>query len=218
MTVYSTTVVMAGVVRRIGVQMDERRRQSAQLQAETDEQHEAEALHVCRIVAHIPRVVKDAGPIVADVLRASAAAAGKLEGVEGNDQMAQPPPKNVDEYIASFPRAAQEVLERVRSTIRKAVPGAEEAISYRIPTYKLHGRYVIYFAGWKQHYSLYPANERLVSAFKKDLAPYEVNDKGTIRFPLSEPVPVKLVAGIAKFRAREVAELEQEKGPARKKR
>ena len=62
MTVYGTTVVMAGVVRRIGVQMDERRRQGAQLQAETHEHHEAEALHVCRIVAHIPRVVKDARP------------------------------------------------------------------------------------------------------------------------------------------------------------
>ena len=65
---------------------------------------------------------------------------------------------------------------------------------------------MIYFAGWKQHYSLYPANERLVAAFKDDLAPYEVNDKGTIRFPLDKPVPVKLIASLAKFRAREVAE------------
>jgi uncharacterized protein YdhG (YjbR/CyaY superfamily) len=65
---------------------------------------------------------------------------------------------------------------------------------------------VIYFAGWKQHYSLYPANRRLVAAFKKELAPYEVNDKGTIRFPLDEPVPVKLIEAIAKFRAKEVAE------------
>lgn len=132
--------------------------------------------------------------------------------------MAQPPPENVDEYIASFPRAVQEVLERVRNAIRKAVPGAEEAISYRIPTYRLHGRYVIYFAGWKQHYSLYPANERLVSAFRDDLAPYEFNDKGTIRFPLSQPVPVKLIAAIAKFRAREVAEREKGKKPATKER
>lgn len=127
--------------------------------------------------------------------------------------MAQLPPKNVDAYIARFPRAVQEVLVRVRDAIRKSVPGAEEAISYRIPTYKLDGRYVIYFAGWKQHYSLYPANERLVSAFKDDLAPYEVNDKGTIRFPLSTPVPVRLIARIAKFRAREVAEREKGKAP-----
>ena len=92
------------------------------------------------------------------------------------------------------------------------------AISYRIPTYKLNGRYVIYFAGWKKHYSLYPANERLVAAFKDDLAPYEVNDKGTIRFPLAKPVPVKLIASLAKFRAREVAERDQAKAPAAKKR
>ena len=82
--------------------------------------------------------------------------------------------KSVDEYIASQPEAVQGVLERVRSTIRKAVPGAEEVISYQIPAYKLHGGPVLYFAGWKQHYSLYPATDRLVAAFKDDLAPYEV--------------------------------------------
>ena len=112
--------------------------------------------------------------------------------------------KSVDEYIASQPELVRGVLERVRSTIRKAVPGAEETISYQIPTYKLNGRAVIYFAGWKQHYSLYPSTSHVVAAFKDDLAPYEVN-KGTIRFPLSEPVPVKLIAGIAKVRAKEVA-------------
>jgi uncharacterized protein YdhG (YjbR/CyaY superfamily) len=127
-------------------------------------------------------------------------------------------PRNIDEYIAGFPRSIQRVLERVRATIRKALPKAEEAISYRIPTYKLHGRYVIYFAGWKQHYSLYPANDGLVTAFKDELAPYEVNGKGTVRFPLTEPVPVKLIAGIAKFRAKEVAEREKAKPAARKRR
>jgi uncharacterized protein YdhG (YjbR/CyaY superfamily) len=117
--------------------------------------------------------------------------------------------KSVKEYIASQPKDAQRVLKRVRSTIRKAVPGAEEVISYQIPAYKLHGRAVIYFAGWRKHYSLYPANTRLVAAFKEELAPYEVNDKGTIRFPLSGEVPVKLIAGIAKFRAKEVAQREK---------
>jgi uncharacterized protein YdhG (YjbR/CyaY superfamily) len=112
--------------------------------------------------------------------------------------------KSVDEYIASQPEAVQGILERVRSTVRKAVPGAEEVISYQIPTYKLHGGPVLYFAGWKKHYSLYPATDRLIAAFKEDLAPYAVN-KGTIRFPLSEPVPVKLIQRIAKFRAKEVA-------------
>jgi len=112
--------------------------------------------------------------------------------------------KSVDEYIATHPKDVQSILRRVRSTIRKAVPAAEEVISYQIPTYKLHGGPVIYFAGWKQHYSLYPATGRLVAAFKDDLAPYKVS-KGTIRFPLSQPVPVKLIERIAKFRAKEAA-------------
>jgi uncharacterized protein YdhG (YjbR/CyaY superfamily) len=110
--------------------------------------------------------------------------------------------KSVDEYIATHPEHVQAILQRVRSTIREAVPGAEEVISYQIPAYKVVGRPVLYFAGWKQHYSLYPVTEQLVEAFKDDLAPYKV-DKGTIRFPLSQPVPVKLIERIAKFRAKE---------------
>jgi uncharacterized protein YdhG (YjbR/CyaY superfamily) len=125
--------------------------------------------------------------------------------------------KSVDKYIASQPEAAQGALKRVRSTIRKALPGAEEVISYQIPAYKLNGRPVLYFAGWKQHYSLYPSTAQVVAAFKNDLVPYEVN-KGTIRFPLSQPVPVKLIEGIAKVRAKEVAAREKAKAPAPKKR
>jgi uncharacterized protein YdhG (YjbR/CyaY superfamily) len=124
--------------------------------------------------------------------------------------------KSVDEYIASQPEAAQDALRRVRSTIRKAVPTAEEVISYKIPTYKLHGDPVLYFAGWRQHYSLYPATGRVLAAFKNDLAPYEIN-KATIRFPLSGPVPVKLIERIAKFRANEVAEREKAKAALPKK-
>jgi uncharacterized protein YdhG (YjbR/CyaY superfamily) len=111
--------------------------------------------------------------------------------------------KSVDDYIAAQPRAARRALKRVQSIIRRSVPGAEEVISYGIPTYKLHGRPVVYFGGWTGHYSLYPSNDRLVAAFKKELEPYEVS-KGTIRFPLSEPVPAKLVEAIVKFRAKEV--------------
>jgi uncharacterized protein YdhG (YjbR/CyaY superfamily) len=124
--------------------------------------------------------------------------------------------KSVDEYIAAQPEAAQDALRRVRSTIRKAVPTAEEVISYKIPTYKLHGDPVLYFAGWRQHYSLYPATGRVLAAFKNDLAPYEVN-KATLRFPLSGPVPVKLIERIAKFRANEVAEREKAKAAVPKK-
>lgn len=112
--------------------------------------------------------------------------------------------KFVDQYIAAQPEAVQGILERVRGAIRKAVPAAEEMISYQIPTYKLHGSPVLSFAGWRQHYSLYGATDHLRAAFKDDLAPFEVS-KGTIRFPLSEPIPVKLIERIAKFRAKEAA-------------
>jgi uncharacterized protein YdhG (YjbR/CyaY superfamily) len=110
---------------------------------------------------------------------------------------------SVDDYIALQPVAVQIVLERVRGAIRKAVPAAEETISYQMPTYKVPEGRVLFFAGWKKHYSLYPASPELIAAFKNELASYEVN-KGTIRFPLSEPVPVKLIERIAKFRAKEV--------------
>ena len=125
--------------------------------------------------------------------------------------------RSIDEYIATFPPDVQAILQRVRTTIRKAVPRAEEAISYQIPTFKLHGSYVVYFAGWKQHYSLYPASGRLVAAFEEELAPYEVN-KGTIRFPLSTAVPVRLIGRIAKFMAKDAEARARAKARPRKKR
>jgi uncharacterized protein YdhG (YjbR/CyaY superfamily) len=124
---------------------------------------------------------------------------------------------SVDDYIVSQPEAVQRVLKRVRSIIRKAVPAAEEMISYGIPAYKLRGRPVIYFAGWSQHYSLYPSSDRLASAFKAALAPYQIS-KGTIRFPLSAPVPMRLIEGIVKFRAHEVSERATARTAARKRR
>jgi|SRR5437667_6215059 len=115
---------------------------------------------------------------------------------------------NVDEYISVQPKAAKVALQLVRSTIRKALPGAEEVISYKMPAYKLHGGIALYFAGWRQHYSLYPAGQRLVAALKDQLASHKVS-KGTIRFPLSEPVPVEVIERIAKFRAKELAQGEK---------
>jgi len=82
---------------------------------------------------------------------------------------------SVDEYISAQPQTAQVVLQLVRRTLRKALPGAEEVISYRIPAYRLHGGIVLYFAGWKQHYSLYPAGERMIALFKDQLASYKVS-------------------------------------------
>jgi uncharacterized protein YdhG (YjbR/CyaY superfamily) len=124
--------------------------------------------------------------------------------------------KSINEYIGSRPRAIQGVLRQIRDAIRKAMPQAEEGISYQIPAFKLNGRPVLYFAGWKNHYSIYPAGDHLVATLKKELARYE-RSKGTIRFPLSEPVPVKLIERIAKVRIQEVAEREKpRKSPSKK--
>lgn len=113
------------------------------------------------------------------------------------------PTRTVDEYISMQPVATQIVLERVRGAIGRAVPDAEECISYRIPAFKLDGRVLLYFAGFKGHYSVYPASDAMVAAFPGELDQYRVS-KGTLRFSLSEPVPVKLIGRIAKFPAKEL--------------
>jgi uncharacterized protein YdhG (YjbR/CyaY superfamily) len=119
--------------------------------------------------------------------------------------------KSVNEYIASKPKDMRVILERVRGAIRRAVPTAEEAISYQMPVYMLDGVPVLYFAGWKRHYSLYPASDALVAAFRDELAGYQ-RSKGTIGFPLSEPVPVQLIERIARFRAEQLTTREKGKG------
>jgi uncharacterized protein YdhG (YjbR/CyaY superfamily) len=108
----------------------------------------------------------------------------------------------IDDYLARQPPAARRILQRVRTILRKSVPGTEEVISYQIPALCLGGRVMIFFAGWKEHYSVYPATDGLLEAFADELAPYSVS-KGTIRFPLDGPIPVHLLAKIAKFRAKE---------------
>ena len=127
--------------------------------------------------------------------------------------------KSVDAYIATQPEATQSLLKRVRSIIRAAIPTAEETISYQIPAYKLPGGAVIYFAGWKQHYSIYPATDAVVAALGPELARFKVS-RGTIRFPLTEPIPEQLIEAIARLRAKEVHERAAKvaKAPARTKR
>jgi len=113
--------------------------------------------------------------------------------------------KTVDEYLAAQPEATRAVLQRVRAIIHKAMPAAEEVISYKIPAFRLEGsRPVIWFAGWKRHYSLYPVNGRIVAELKEELAPYELS-KGTLRLPLSQPVPEKLIGRVATLRVKEAA-------------
>lgn len=112
--------------------------------------------------------------------------------------------QSVDDYIAAQPGTARPVLRRVRATIRKALPGATDGISYQIPVFRLGGAMVIYFAGYREHLSLYPATPRVIAALGKDAARY-LHSKATLRFALSEDIPSRLIARVAKVRAAEVA-------------
>lgn len=107
---------------------------------------------------------------------------------------------SVDDYIEAFPSGRQRTLKTVRATIRKAAPDAVEGISYGMPGYKLEGA-LVYFAGFKDHWSLF-ALPQAQTVFKKELAPYRTT-KGTAQFPWDEPVPVRLIARITKYRAQE---------------
>src|SRR5205085_3304786 len=118
--------------------------------------------------------------------------------------MKQRVPKSVDEYIAGQPEAVRPKLEQVRAAIRRAVPEAIEVIGYRMPGYKLHGKPMLYFAGFKGHYSLFAASGTFFAALGDELKGYELR-KGTIHFPLDQPVPVKLIRRIAKLRADGIA-------------
>lgn len=122
---------------------------------------------------------------------------------------------SVDAYLAAQPTTSRPTLELVRRTIREALPDAEEVISYQIPAYRLHGAVVLYFAGWREHYALYPVGDGVLAAFAAELGSRVVS-KGTIRFPLEEPVPVTLIAGIARLRADEAATRAAEKKAAKR--
>ncbi len=106
----------------------------------------------------------------------------------------------IDDYIAGFPPEIQAILAQIRATIRQAVPDAEEVISYQMPTFKLHGN-LVHFAAFKRHIGLYPT-PGAIEQFKDELARYAVA-KGTVRFPLDEPIPYALIGEIARARARE---------------
>jgi uncharacterized protein YdhG (YjbR/CyaY superfamily) len=118
--------------------------------------------------------------------------------------MKQSVPKSVDEYMAAQPDAVRSKLLQVRAAIRKAVPEALEGIGYRMPGYKLHGKPMLYFAGFKDHYSLFAASGTFFAALEDELRAYHLG-KGTVHFPLTKPVPVKLISRIAKLRAAGIA-------------
>jgi len=108
----------------------------------------------------------------------------------------------IDEYIQTFPEDIQIILQKMRETIRKAVPNAVEAISYQMPTFKLKGKNLVHFATFKNHIGFYPAPSGIES-FEKELSPY-VRSKGAVQFPLNQPVPYDLVEKIVRFRVKEV--------------
>jgi uncharacterized protein YdhG (YjbR/CyaY superfamily) len=121
--------------------------------------------------------------------------------------------KTIDDYIADFPDEVQVLLEKVRATIRKAAPDAEEAVKYGIPTFVLKGN-LIHFGGYKNHVGLYPGSKP-VEAFKEELASYECS-KGTVRFPLDKRIPLGLISKITKFCVQR--NLERAAAKAKKKR
>jgi uncharacterized protein YdhG (YjbR/CyaY superfamily) len=107
---------------------------------------------------------------------------------------------SVDEYIAAQPEAVRPKLEQVRAAIQRAVPEAVEVIGYGMPGFKLHRKALLYFAAFKEHYSLFAASGTFFATLEKELKGYEVR-KGTVHFSLTKPVPVKLIGRIAKLRA-----------------
>jgi uncharacterized protein YdhG (YjbR/CyaY superfamily) len=108
--------------------------------------------------------------------------------------------QTIDEYLASFPKDVQGILQGLRQVIRESAPEAKEAISYQMPTYKLNGN-LVYFAAFKNHIGFYPGASA-IEAFKEKLAKYKTS-KGTIQFPINEPIPFELVKEIVKFRVKE---------------
>jgi len=109
--------------------------------------------------------------------------------------------ESVAEYIASFPADVQEALQEIRRCCHAAVPGSGEMISYGIPTITLGGKYVLYFAGWAHHISVYPVPDGDES-LSTELAPYRAA-KGTLKFPLRKPVPYELIGKVAAALAQE---------------
>jgi uncharacterized protein YdhG (YjbR/CyaY superfamily) len=122
----------------------------------------------------------------------------KRELATSKDQFA-----SMDEYIKTFPKEVQEILERMRQTIHDAAPEAEEAISYQMPTFKLNGKSLAYFAAFKSHIGFYPIPSG-IEAFKNELSLYKTG-KGSVQFPIDKPIPYDLVKRIVMFRMEEIS-------------
>lgn len=112
--------------------------------------------------------------------------------------------KNIDDYIAAFPGEVQDMLQQIRATIQKVVPDAQEDIKYAIPTFVLNGKNLVHFAAFKHHIGFYPTPTGIES-FKKELSKYK-QGKGSVQFPLDQPMPLKLITEIVKFNVARNAE------------
>jgi uncharacterized protein YdhG (YjbR/CyaY superfamily) len=114
--------------------------------------------------------------------------------------------ETMNEYIESFPKNVQSTLEKLRDTVRRAAPEVVESISYDMPTFKLDGKRLVYFSAWKSHIGFYSIPEGS-AAFRKELSPFE-GPKGSLRFPLDQPIPYDLVKKIVLLRVKEIREKE----------
>ena len=121
---------------------------------------------------------------------------------------------SVDDYIRGCPPEVQRVLKELRRVIREVAPDAEESISYRIPTYKIGNKPLVYFAGFQHHVSVYPFSERSEAPLP-GLAPYR-SGRGTLKFPLAQRVPLPLVKQFVKLRLKELKEASKPKPGSRK--
>lgn len=125
----------------------------------------------------------------------------------------KPTPTTIDEYIANFPKEVQETLQELRATIKNAAPEAEEAISYQMPTFKLKGN-LVHFAAYKNHIGFYPTPSG-IEKFKEELSAYE-GAKGSVKFPIDQPLPLDTIAKIVKFRVTENLEKAEAKSKKKK--
>lgn len=114
-------------------------------------------------------------------------------------------PTTFDECLAAFGPAQRAAIEKLRRVVRAAAPDAVECVSYGLPAFKLHGKGLVAFGGWKEHCSLYPMSGQVLAELADELAKYEC-EKGTIRFPASKPLPATLVKKLIKLRTKEIVE------------
>ncbi len=109
----------------------------------------------------------------------------------------------IEEFIAKYPATVQVILQKIRALIQKSAPGAEEAMCYGIPTFKLNGKNLVHFSAFKEHIGFYPTPSG-IEKFKQELSAYEWA-KGSVKFPLNKPIPYTLIGKITQFRVKEVS-------------